>query len=45
MIGVAVRTGKYRSQDEERAQREANSVLGSIAEIPRWLGFNAGERS
>lgn len=40
MIGVAVRTGKYRPQDEERARREADGVLSSIAEIPRWLGFH-----
>lgn len=37
MIGVAVRTGKYRSQDAERAGREANVVLDSIARIPDWL--------
>ncbi len=37
MIGVAVRTGKYRSQDAERAQREADVVLDSIAQIPAWL--------
>jgi HAD superfamily hydrolase (TIGR01458 family) len=33
MIGVAVRTGKYRPQDEERAQREADIVLDSIAAV------------
>ncbi len=33
MIGVAVRTGKYRPQDEERAQREADVVLDSIAKV------------
>jgi phospholysine phosphohistidine inorganic pyrophosphate phosphatase len=38
MIGVAVRTGKYRPQDEERAQREANVVLDSVAAVPEWLG-------
>ncbi len=38
MIGVAVRTGKYRPKDED-------VVLGSIAEVPTWLGFNAGEPS
>jgi HAD superfamily hydrolase (TIGR01458 family) len=38
MIGVAVRTGKYRPQDEERATREADVVLGSIAEVPGWMG-------
>lgn len=38
MVGVAVRTGKYRPQDEERAQRAADAVLDSIAEVPKWLG-------
>lgn len=37
MVGVAVRTGKYRPQDEERAQRAADVVLDSIAELPEWL--------
>ena len=40
MIGVAVRTGKYRPQDEERARREADVVLDSMAEIPRLLGLD-----
>jgi HAD superfamily hydrolase (TIGR01458 family) len=39
MLGVAVRTGKYRPQDEERAQRAADSVLDSIADLPAWLGL------
>jgi HAD superfamily hydrolase (TIGR01458 family) len=34
MVGVAVRTGKYRSQDEERARQAADVVLDSIAELP-----------
>jgi HAD superfamily hydrolase (TIGR01458 family) len=37
MIGVAVRTGKYRPQDEPRAQREADVVLDSIAAVPGWV--------
>jgi len=37
MTGIAVRTGKYRPGDEERAQRMADVVLGSIAELPAWL--------
>jgi HAD superfamily hydrolase (TIGR01458 family) len=41
MMGVAVRTGKYRPQDEERARRAADAVLGSIADLPAWLGFDS----
>jgi phosphoglycolate phosphatase-like HAD superfamily hydrolase len=37
MTGVAVRTGKYRPRDEERAQRQADTVLDSIADVPAWL--------
>lgn len=37
MIGVAVRTGKYRPQDEDRAQAAADVVLDSIADLPGWL--------
>jgi HAD superfamily hydrolase (TIGR01458 family) len=37
MIGVAVRTGKYRPQDEERAQKEADVVLESIAAVPALI--------
>jgi HAD superfamily hydrolase (TIGR01458 family) len=39
MLGVAVRTGKYRPQDEEQARRAANAVLDSIADLPAWLGL------
>jgi HAD superfamily hydrolase (TIGR01458 family) len=38
MLGVAVRTGKYRPQDEERARQTADRVLDSIAEVPEWVG-------
>lgn len=38
MLGVAVRTGKYRPQDEERARQAADRVLDSIAEVPEWVG-------
>jgi HAD superfamily hydrolase (TIGR01458 family) len=38
MLGVAVRTGKYRPQDEERACQAADVVLDSIAEVPEWVG-------
>lgn len=34
MVGVAVRTGKYRPQDEERTREAADFVLNSIAELP-----------
>ncbi|HEX9943548.1 MAG TPA: TIGR01458 family HAD-type hydrolase [Thermoanaerobaculia bacterium] len=37
MIGIAVRTGKYRPQDEERAQEAADVVLDSIADLPEWF--------
>jgi HAD superfamily hydrolase (TIGR01458 family) len=39
MLGVAVRTGKYRPQDEERARETADAVLDSIAEVPDWLAL------
>jgi len=39
MIGVAVRTGKYRPQDEDRARVAADTVLDSIAGLPDWLGL------
>lgn len=37
MVGVAVRTGKYRPQDEERARQAADVVLDSIAAVPGWI--------
>jgi HAD superfamily hydrolase (TIGR01458 family) len=37
MIGVAVRTGKYRPEDEERVHAAADAVLDSIAALPGWL--------
>ena len=36
---MAVRTGKYRPDDEERARRMADAVLGSIVELPGWIGI------
>ncbi len=39
MLGIAVRTGKYRPQDEERARQAADAVLDSIAEVPGWVGL------
>jgi phospholysine phosphohistidine inorganic pyrophosphate phosphatase len=38
MLGIAVRTGKYRPQDEERVRQAADAVLDSIAEILGWIG-------
>jgi HAD superfamily hydrolase (TIGR01458 family) len=38
--GIAVRTGKYRPEDEERAQGAADAVLDSIADLPKWLGVS-----
>jgi len=40
MTGVAVRTGKYRPQDEDRAQTAADVVLDSVADLPSWLGLS-----
>lgn len=37
IIGIAVCTGKYRPQDEERAREAADVVLDSIAELTEWL--------
>jgi HAD superfamily hydrolase (TIGR01458 family) len=39
MTGLAVRTGKYRPQDEERARQAADAVLDSLAALPDWLGL------
>ena len=39
MLGLAVRTGKYRPQDEERARQAADVVLDSIAEVPERVYF------
>lgn len=36
MIGVAVRTGKYRPEDEEKAQEAADLVIDSIAKVAEW---------
>jgi HAD superfamily hydrolase (TIGR01458 family) len=35
---IAVRTGKYRPEDEELAIGKADAVLDSIADLPDWLG-------
>jgi len=39
MGGVLVRTGKYRPGDESRVSPEPTAVLGSVADLPRWLGL------
>jgi HAD superfamily hydrolase (TIGR01458 family) len=33
MIGIGVRTGKYRPEDEERLRAAADAVLGSVADL------------
>lgn len=38
LTGVLVRTGKFRAEDLERADGRPHHVLGSIAELPGWLG-------
>jgi ribonucleotide monophosphatase NagD (HAD superfamily) len=38
LVAVAVQTGKYRPDDAEVTRQAADVVLGSIAELPRWLG-------
>jgi phospholysine phosphohistidine inorganic pyrophosphate phosphatase len=37
LVGVAVRTGKYRPEDEDRAGEVADAVLDSLADLPKWL--------
>ena len=37
MIGIAVRTGKYRPQDEERARQAADAVVDSLADVVEWM--------
>ncbi len=41
--GVAVRTGKYRPEDERRAQEIADAVLDSLADLPAWLAVRSGD--
>jgi HAD superfamily hydrolase (TIGR01458 family) len=40
MQGVLVKTGKYRTGDEERIEPAPTAVLGSVTELPRWLGMD-----
>jgi HAD superfamily hydrolase (TIGR01458 family) len=37
---VLVRTGKYRSGDEERVDPRPEGVLDSVASLPGWLGLD-----
>jgi HAD superfamily hydrolase (TIGR01458 family) len=39
MKGVLVRTGKYRDGDENRVSPPSTAVLGSVADVPEWLGI------
>lgn len=37
--GIAVRTGKYRPEDEQRAAAVSDMVLDSVADLPAWLSL------
>ena len=39
MAGVLVRTGKYREGDEARVTPPPTAVIGSVADLPDWLGL------
>jgi HAD superfamily hydrolase (TIGR01458 family) len=39
MRGVLVRTGQYREGDEARVSPAPSAVLGSVADVPAWLGI------
>lgn len=43
MIAVALRTGKYRPEDEERYVESAAVVLDSIAELAGWIEASRAE--
>lgn len=38
-VGVLVRTGKYRPDDQQSSERSPDVVLGSLAELPALLGI------
>lgn len=38
LMGVLVRTGKYRPQAAAQSQVKPDAELDSIADLPRWLG-------
>ncbi|MCP4204282.1 MAG: TIGR01458 family HAD-type hydrolase [bacterium] len=39
LAAIAVRTGKFRTEDEEAAGGAATAVLDSLADLPAWLGL------
>jgi HAD superfamily hydrolase (TIGR01458 family) len=39
LTGVLVRTGKFRPERLERAERQPDVVLDSFADVPTWLGL------
>lgn len=39
LMSLAVRTGKLRPADEERAAAAAGAVLDSLADLPGWIGL------
>ena len=39
LVAIAVETGKYRPEAAEVTRQAADAVLGSIAELPHWLGL------
>jgi HAD superfamily hydrolase (TIGR01458 family) len=39
MMGVLVRTGKYRAGDETRVTPPPTAILESVAALPEWLGI------
>ena len=40
LLGIALRTGKYRTDSEPRAREVSTAVLNSLAELPDWLGLS-----
>jgi ribonucleotide monophosphatase NagD (HAD superfamily) len=38
-LGVAVRTGSFRSDELDRLARPPDAVLDSVADLPGWLGI------
>ncbi|MCA9787662.1 MAG: HAD hydrolase-like protein, partial [Candidatus Cloacimonetes bacterium] len=36
---MLVRSGKYRRDDEDRAQLHSDAVLDGVASLPDWLGL------
>lgn len=37
LLGVAVRTGKFREDQLTRLERPPDAILDSIADLPRWI--------